>query len=103
VVQPSLGSNRYILYISCTAHGPCAARRPMHAAGIEFDHAFFIRQTAKAHAVIFGIVFGTLHHSERRVECVSTAAEELVRVPEIVVTIPGSNDERAFAGCLGGG
>src|SRR5438552_574102 len=67
---------------------------------IEFDHAFFIRQTAKAHAVIFGIVFGTLHHSERRVECVSAAAEELVRVPEIVVTIPGTNDDRAFAACL---
>jgi len=29
----------------------------VHAAGVELDDAFFIGKAAKAHAVVFGVVF----------------------------------------------
>src|SRR5205809_8113974 len=100
VFHHGLGDERHVLDIAHSARRTCAPRRPVHAAGIEFHHTLFIRQTTKTHAVILGIVFWTLHYSERSVECVSAAAEELVRVFELVVIIPGTNDDDAFHACL---
>ena len=65
----------------------CHARRPMHAAGIEFHHAVFIGQAAKSHAVVIGIVFRPGDHLHHGIERVAAAGQHGIAAIQIVVAI----------------
>ncbi len=58
VLHYGLSDPRHIFDIAHTTHRPCAARRTVHAAGIKFDHAFFIGQATQSNTVVVGVVFG---------------------------------------------
>jgi hypothetical protein len=68
----------------------------VHAAGVEFDHAFFVGDSAEAHAGVVGIVFRSLDYFEGGVERVAAVFQEGERVLEISVTVVGADDDGAF-------
>ena len=68
----------------------------MHAAGIEFDHAFFVGNSAEADAGVVGIVLRSLDHFERGVERVAAAFQEGESVVEIVEAVVGADDDWAL-------
>src|SRR5690349_3753310 len=59
----------------------------MHAGGVEFDDAFFVRKSAVSHAVVIGIVFLNLTHSDRGIKSVLSVLEHLVTVVDAVPSI----------------
>ena len=67
----------HILDVADAAHRSCAPRGAMHAASIELDHSFFVRQAAQSDAVVVWIVFRTLYHANRSVERVAAAFKEV--------------------------
>jgi hypothetical protein len=61
----------------------------MHAAGIEFDHAFFVGQAAEADRVVVGIVLWSFHYFDGGIEGVSSAFQKSecgLQVSEAVVS-----------------
>ncbi len=59
----------------------------VHAAGIEFDYAFFVGQAAESDAVLVGIVFRAFHHFQGGVERVAAILEECEGIVEIFIAI----------------
>src|SRR5258708_37682792 len=55
----------------------------MHAAGIELDDAFFIRQSTQPNTVFEGIVLRAFDHAQSRVERVAAGSQKLECVVEI--------------------
>ncbi len=98
VLHDGLGDERNILDIAHAAHRPGAPRGAVHAAGIEFDHAFLVRQAAQSDAVVVGIVFRTFYHAQRSIEGVAAVFQKCEGVVEIVEPIVGADDDRTLAG-----
>ena len=71
----------------------------MHAAGVQFDHAFFVRQAAQTDRVIVGIVLRALHHANAGFERVSTAFKESVGSFDVGIAVVGTYDDRTL-GCI---
>jgi hypothetical protein len=68
----------------------------VHAAGVEFDHAFFIGQASEADAVIFGIVFGAFDDAERGVQRVTSVLEEGEGIVEVVEAVVSADHDGAL-------
>src|SRR6185369_15902308 len=68
----------------------------MHAASIEFDHAFLVGKAAKADTIVFGIVFGATHYTQGRIERVGAALEHGERFIKVVVAVSCAKDDRAL-------
>ena len=66
VLHDGLGDHRDILDVAYAAHRTGATRRTVHAAGIQFDHAFFVRQATETDGVVVGIVLRSLAPPEWR-------------------------------------
>ncbi len=94
LLHHSFRNQRNILDISHPADRPRPPRRPVHAASIEFDHAFLVGDSPKPDAGVIRIVLRPLHHAQRRVQRVSTAGEECVCVVEIVESVVCTNNDR---------
>src|SRR5208337_728545 len=56
VLHHSFGNERDILDVADSAHRSGAARGSMHAAGVEFDYAFFVGKAAESDAVVVRII-----------------------------------------------
>ena len=107
------GQQRNVLDIVHARHRPRHARRPMHAAGVEFHHAIFVRQTSQPNAVIVGIIFRAGNHLHYGIQRVASAREHRIAAVEVVVPIRGADDHRSLGlrgrrpvlplviGCLG--
>ena len=67
------GHQRDILDIAHASDRPRPPRGTVHAAGVQFDHAFFVRQPAQSDAVIVGIVLRPLNDSQRGLERIAAA------------------------------
>jgi hypothetical protein len=61
----------------------------VHAAGIEFDDAFFVGKPAEADAGVIGIVLGSLDQAECGIQRASAAREEVVSVIDVVEAVAG--------------
>ena len=84
VLHHCLGHQRNILDVPHASNRPGAPRRTVHAAGIEFHHAFFVGQPAQSDAVFVGIIFRAFHHFQRRIERVAAVFQEGEGIVEIV-------------------
>ena len=58
---------RHVLDIAHPAHRSSPTRWSMHAARIQLDHAFFVRQAAQTNAAVIRIVFRPTHHTQGRI------------------------------------
>jgi len=68
----------------------------VHAAGVKFDHAFFVGNSAEANRIVVGIVFRTFDHFDGGVERVSSGLQEGERVLEVGVAVVGADDDGAL-------
>ncbi len=68
----------------------------MHAAGIQFDYAFLVGQTAQPDRIVVGIVLRALHHSDPGFERVAAAFEEGVCGLDVIVAVIGADNDRAL-------
>ena len=84
VLHHSLGNKRNVLDVADTADRSGAARGSVHAAGIEFDHSFFVGKAAEADAIIIRIVFGAFNYAEGSVQRIASTFQEDERVVQIV-------------------
>src|SRR5712692_9674612 len=80
------------------AHRARAARRAMHAAGVELDYAFFIGQPAQADAVIIGIVLRSADNRDGGIERLGARAQALVAGVIVVQSVAGADDDVLTAG-----
>ena len=88
-----------ILDIAHAAHRPRAPRRPMHAAGIEFDHAFFVRAGRPSPTlVIVRIVFRPGHHQDRGIQRVAALAQMFEGPIEVSKPVVRADDDGTLAG-----
>src|ERR1700722_19902651 len=85
-----------LLDVAHAANRSCAPRRPVHAAGVEFHHAFFVGNSAQTDRIVIGIVFRTFHHLEGSIECVSPTFQKGECVFEISVAVVGANNDGAL-------
>src|SRR5579872_2193622 len=97
VFHHSLADLRNILDVAYAADRAGPPRRTMHAAGVEFNHPFFIRQPAQTYAGVVGIVLGTLDHSQSSIQRVSATGQKGKGIVKIVVSIVGTNNDGALA------
>ena len=99
VLHHSFRNQRNILDVADAAHGSGAARGPVHAAGVEFDYAFFVGKAAESDGVVVRIVFRTFYNADGSVERVAAAFQESEGVVEIIEAVVGADDDRPLAGC----
>ena len=97
VLHHGFGDQRNVLDVANPAHRARPASWSMHAAGIEFDDALFIRQTAQTYAVIVCIVLWAFYHPQRCIQRVAAGLQELKACIQIWVAIVGANDDWALA------
>src|SRR5882762_8357840 len=76
VFDDRLGDERNVFYIADPADRSRAASRSVHATGIEFDNALFVRQPTKSNAIFEGIVLRPVDHAQSRVERVAAALQK---------------------------
>ncbi len=96
VRKDGLGDQRDVLDVAHGSDRASAARRSVHAAGVELDHSFFVGNSAEANAGVVGIVFRSLDHFERGVERVAAAFQEGECVLKIVEAVVGADDDGAL-------
>jgi hypothetical protein len=65
----------------------------MHAAGIEFDHTFLVRQAPISNAVVVGIVLRASNYADGGVQCVPTSGQMLVGTIKIGEAVVRANDD----------
>jgi len=65
----------------------------MHATGVEFDYAVFVRMASQPYALVVGIVLWSLDHVECRIERVSAIVQRPIGVVEIVVSVGSADDD----------
>ncbi len=65
----------------------------MHAAGIQLDHAFFIRKPAQSDAVIIGIILWTGNHQDGGVQRVASFGQMIVGAIEIGEAVVRAHDD----------
>jgi hypothetical protein len=65
----------------------------MHATGIEFDYAIFVRMASETYALVVGIVLWSLDDCERRIERISAIGERSVGLVEVVVSVGSADDD----------
>jgi hypothetical protein len=68
----------------------------VHATGVEFNHAFFVGDSAEAYAIVVGIVFRTFDDTKGGVERVAAGFQEGECVLEIVEPVIGADDDGAL-------
>ena len=71
VLHHSFGNGRNIPDVTDAAHRSGAAAGPVHAAGVEFHHAFFVGNTTESDAVVVWVIFRSLHNAESSVQRVA--------------------------------
>ena len=98
VLEHGFRDQRDILDVAHASDRTSAAGGTVHAAGVEFDHAFFVRKSTETDAGVFGIVFWSLDHFESGVERVAAAFQEGVGFVEIVEAVIGADDDGALVG-----
>src|SRR5450759_1680629 len=98
VLHDGSGHERNILDVTDAAHGSGAAAGPVHAAGVEFDHAFFVRKAAESDAIVVRIVFRAFHDAQGGVERVAAVFQENEGGVEVMDAIVGADDDRPLGG-----
>ncbi len=73
----------------------------MHAAGIEFNHAVFIRMTAQPDALVIGVILRALNHFEHGIKCVCAARQQPVGLVEVVVAVGRTDDDGQLGSVFG--
>ena len=73
----------------------------MHTAGVEFDHTFFVGQSAESDGIVVRIVFRTFYHAEGSVQRIAAVFQENEGVVEVVDAIVGADDDRPLARAKG--
>jgi hypothetical protein len=68
----------------------------VHAAGIEFDYAFFVGNSAEANAGVVRIVFRALDDAKRGVERVAAGLEESEGVFKVCISVISTDDNGAL-------
>ena len=96
LVHDGFGDQRDIFDIAHSAYRSGASGGTVHAAGVEFDDAFFVGQASEADAGVVGIVFGTFDYAEGGVEGVASVVEEGVGVVEVVEAVVGGDHDRCL-------
>ena len=96
VLHHGLRDQRHVFDVAHAADRAGAARGAVHAAGVEFDHAFFVGDSAEADGVVIWIIFRTLHDTQRGIERVAAAFQEGECVFEIGVAVVGADDDGAL-------
>ena len=98
------GNKRNILDVTDAADGSGATRWAVHAAGVEFDHPFFVGKAAESDRVVVRIILRSLYHAESCIQSVAAAFQESEGVVEIIDAIVRADDDRALvrAGLLDG-
>ena len=96
-----IGKQRDILDVANPTNRACSTRWTMHAAGIEFDHTFFVGPAAESDVLVIRIVFRPLNDLNRGVECVCAACEEFVAFLNPVVAVFRADKDWEF-GCAFG-
>jgi len=94
-------NQRDILDVANPTNRACRTRWTMHAAGIEFDHTFFVGPAPESDVLVIRIVFRPLNDLNRRVECVRAACQEFVAFLNPVVAVLRANKDWEF-GCTFG-
>src|SRR4029077_20101767 len=94
VLHHSFGNERNILDVADTAHRSGATRGSVHAAGVEFDHAFFIGKAAESDGIVVRVIFRALYNAQGRVERVTAAFQESEGVVEVIDAVVGADDDR---------
>ncbi len=89
------------LMLRTAAHRSGAARGPVHTAGVEFDHAFFVRQATESDRIVVRIVLRSLYYADGSVERVAAVLQESESVVEVVDAIVGADNDRPFASAKG--
>ena len=74
----------------------------MHAAGVEFDDAFFVGQAAESDRVVVGIVFRALHHADAGLERVAATFQERIGRFDVGISVVGADDDGALGRILFG-
>src|ERR1700675_2656268 len=74
----------------------------MHAAGIQFYHAFLVRQPAQANAVIVRIILRTGHDQDRRVKRVAAFGQVFVGAVQIGEPVVGTYEDGTLSGSRAG-
>src|SRR5262249_29647891 len=93
VLDHGLGDVGNVLDISHAADGASAPRWAVHAAGVQFDNAFLVGKAAEPYAILKGVILGTIHHLDGRIERVAATFQENVRLVEIrKAVLRGDND-----------
>ena len=78
VVHDGAGQERDVLDVLHRAHRSGAPRRTVHARGIQFDHAIFVRQPAETNGLVIGVIFLRLADQGDSVESIAAAAQQVV-------------------------
>src|ERR1700681_1544432 len=94
VLHDRLGNERNILDVADAAHRSRAARGSMHAAGVEFNDAFFVGKAAQSDGIVIRVIFRALDYAEGSVERVATVFQESEGVVEVIDAVVGADDDR---------
>ena len=78
------------------------AGRPVHAAGIEFYHAFFVRKAAKTYRIVIGIVLWPLHNLDGCIQGISATFEKCIGGFDISEAVIGADDDGPLPGIIVG-
>src|SRR4051812_28872614 len=98
VLHSSLRDLGDVLNIANATNRPRAASGTVHAAGVEFNHPFFVGQTAEADTIVVRIIFRTSHHPHRGIESIGAAAEHTEGFLDIRESVGRRDDNGALAG-----
>jgi hypothetical protein len=74
----------------------------MHAAGVQFDHAFLVGQATEPDRVVVGIVLWPFYHSDAGLERVAAAFQEGVSRFGVCIAVVRADDDWAFRGIFFG-
>ncbi len=97
-----VSQQRSIFYIANSSHRSCCSCGTMHAASVEFDHAFFVGMSAQTDTLVIRIILWALHHSKRSIESVTTPGQECICLVEVVIAIGCANNNRQLGRMLCG-
>jgi hypothetical protein len=100
VLHHRLADHANVLDVAYSTDRSCAPGRAMHAAGVEFYHAFFIRQSAQTDRIVVGVVLRPLDHLNRSLQRISTPLQERVGSLSVWISVVRADDDGGFAGVI---
>jgi hypothetical protein len=98
VVHDGFGESRNVFNTAHGGHRSGAMGGAMHDTGIKLDFALFVRETAVAHGILFGVVFDNSDRGDDGIERVAALLEDVHAFVEGMKAVGAGDDERALAG-----